>query len=146
LTLYVLDTSAILAVLYEESGAERVMALLGPPAAEMELHEPTDAADDVELPLLPFMALMELEYLTRRRVGAGEAYRALQLVQAWPVVLAESDAAWRHEAARVKASTSLSVADAWIGALALLHEAVLVHKDPEYDALEGLLAERLPYG
>ena len=69
----------------------------------------------------------------------------LQLVRAWPVVLAESDADWRHEAARVKASTSLSVADAWIGALALLHGAILVHKDPEYDAVDGLLAERLPY-
>lgn len=144
MTLYVLDTSAILAVLYDEPGAERVTALLRPPPGEM-VHEPTGAADEVELPLLPFMALMELEYLTRRRVGAGEAHRALQLVQAWPVAIAESDTDWRHEAARVKASTPLSVADAWIGALALLHEAILVHKDPEYDAVEGLLAERLPY-
>ena len=139
MTLFVLDTSAILAVLSDEPGAERVTDLLSESARAAE------AALDGDRALLPFMALMELEYLTRRRFGAEEARRVLQLVRSWPVVLVDSDARWRHEAARVKSSTPLSVADAWISSLALLHDAILVHKDPELDAVDGLRAERLPF-
>jgi predicted nucleic acid-binding protein len=142
LTVYVLDTSAILAMLADEPGAERVSALLQPSAGDV-LHEAGD--EEVDGCLLPFLALMELEYLARRRLGEAEASRLLQLVQSWPAEVVESESAWRHEAARVKATTPLSVADAWIASLALLHDAVLVHKDPEYDAVDGLLAERLPY-
>ena len=138
MTDFVLDTSAVLAVLADEPGAERVTALLR--STEAEAGERSERQI-----LLPFMALMELEYLTRRRVGPADARRTLQLVQSWPVTVVESSIPWRHEAARVKASTPLSVADAWICSLALLHDAVLVHKDPEYDAVEGLLAERLPF-
>jgi predicted nucleic acid-binding protein len=47
-------------------------------------------------------------------------------------------------AAEVKSRGGLSVADAWIASLALLHDAELVHKDPEFDAVEGLRAHRLP--
>lgn len=143
MTVYVLDTSAILAMLADEPGADRVSSLLQPPGGEV-LHEAT-GDEDGDSCLVPFLALMELEYLARRRLGEAEAWRLLQLVQSWPVEVVESEPGWRHEAARVKATTSLSVADAWIASLALLHDAILVHKDPEYDAVEGLLAERLPY-
>jgi len=40
---------------------------------------------------------------------------------------------------------SLSLADAWIAAAALENSAILVHKDPEFENLTGLLEERLPY-
>lgn len=139
MTLYVLDTSAVLAFLADEPGAERVAELLqaAPPDAGAE-----PLASRV---LLPFMALMEVDYLTRRRIGPAEARRVLQLVRSWPATIVESDVRWRHEAARIKSTSSLSVADAWICSLALLHDAALVHKDPEYDDVEGLRAERLPY-
>jgi predicted nucleic acid-binding protein len=59
---------------------------------------------------------------------------------------------WVHEspellqrAAAVKASHPLSVADAWIAASALELDATLVHKDPEFESVPGLLEERLPY-
>lgn len=49
-------------------------------------------------------------------------------------------------AARVKATCSLSVADAIVAACALLADAVLMHKDPEFEALAGLITmEPLPY-
>jgi predicted nucleic acid-binding protein len=41
------------------------------------------------------------------------------------------------QAGRLKASHRLSVADALIAATAKLHDAVLVHKDPELEALRG---------
>lgn len=47
---------------------------------------------------------------------------------------------------RVKASHRLSLADAIIAAFALRQNAVLVHKDPEYEALAGEVElEALPY-
>ena len=59
---------------------------------------------------------------------------------------------WIHEsseilqrAAVIKATHSLSVADAWIAATAWELKATLVHKDPEFENLPELLQERLPY-
>ena len=42
------------------------------------------------------------------------------------------------EASRIKASHSLSVADAWIAAAALIGRATLVHKDSEFEAIMQL--------
>ena len=42
------------------------------------------------------------------------------------------------EASRIKASHSLSVADAWIAAAALISRATLVHKDSEFEAIMQL--------
>ena len=62
---------------------------------------------------------------------------------------------WIHEseqllnkAAEVKALHRLSLADAWIAACALLHDAELVHKDPEFDAVaaQQLLLPYKPKG
>lgn len=44
----------------------------------------------------------------------------------------------------IKATQTLSVADAWIAATALELE-VTVHKDPEFEYLPELLQERVPY-
>jgi predicted nucleic acid-binding protein len=47
-------------------------------------------------------------------------------------------------AAEVKSRDGLSVADAWIASSALLHDAELVHKDSEFDAVQGLRSYHLP--
>jgi predicted nucleic acid-binding protein len=49
-------------------------------------------------------------------------------------------------AARIKAQHRLSVADAMIAAYSLQQNAVLMHKDPEYSPLIGLMhQENLPF-
>jgi predicted nucleic acid-binding protein len=49
-------------------------------------------------------------------------------------------------ASRLKAGRRVSLADAIIAAFAIRREAVLMHKDPAFDALTGLLPlEELPY-
>jgi ribonuclease VapC len=46
----------------------------------------------------------------------------------------------------IKASHRLSLADAIIAAFALQHQAVLIHKDPEFEPLSGhVMLEALPY-
>ena len=130
---YVLDTSALLTVLNNEPGVEIVVSIL-------------EAARSEEAQIyLPFMALMELESLSLRRRSPEETQRVLSLVEAWPVEITDSTKGWRHEAAQVKASASLSTADAWICSLARLLDAELVHKDPEYDSVSGLRPLQLPY-
>ncbi len=116
---YVLDTSAILTVLNSEEGADRVLRILDEARSE-EGKRRTSV-------YLPFMALMELEYLTLRVLSEPETQQVITTVKAWPVELRESTEEWR-EAARVKATTGLSVADAWICGLAGLLGAELVHK------------------
>jgi len=130
---YVLDTSAILAVLNNEEGVETVLGLL------------ETARSQNELIYLPFMVLMELEYLSLRKYEHTETQQVLNLVEAWPVRIEHSTDEWRHAAALVKAGCRVSVADAWICSLARLMNAELVHKDPEYDAVSDLKVVRLPY-
>ncbi len=113
------------------------------------LDEP--GADDIqrivegeEPVLLPFMTIMEIDYVLRRTLTEPEVERAVAAVRGWPVTIIESSPEWGREAALVKSRGGLSVADAWIASLALLHDAELVHKDPEFDAVEGLRSHRLP--
>lgn len=130
---FVLDTSAVISVLLGEDGADRVL----------EIIEGANQAAETDQIFVPFIALMEVEYLLQRRLKPSEAERVLLLVERWPVKVEESRPDWRHIAARTKAKTPLSLADSWIAALAIEREAVLVHKDPEYDKVSGLNVERL---
>ena len=130
---YVLDTSAVLTVLQDEPGIEVVLERLDAARAGQAIV------------YLPFMTLMELEYQSLRRFGERDTRDLLRLIGEWPVELAQSTEAWRHEAATIKATASVSVADAWICGLARLLSAELVHKDPEYDTVPDLKALKLPY-
>lgn len=125
---YVLDTSAVMALLLDEEGAEQVKELIYSPSRVR----------------LPFIALMEVEYqLIRLKPEVVD--ESLSFIDAWPIVVPESYLSWRRTAARVKSLGRLSVADAWMAALALIEDADLVHKDPEFDAVAGLKVFRLPY-
>ncbi|HEY76675.1 MAG TPA: type II toxin-antitoxin system VapC family toxin [Thermoflexia bacterium] len=130
---YVLDTSAVLALLNNEPGTEQVLEIL---------DAATQGLASVHI---PFMTLMELEYILLRRSSPAKTDQILSLVQAWPVIIEHSTEEWSHTAAKIKASTPLSVADAWICSLAQLLDAELVHKDPEYDAVSNLKSLQLPY-
>src|SRR4051794_9489198 len=130
---YVLDTSALLTLFKDEEGAEEVEAIL-------EACEAGNARA-----YLPFMSLMEFEYLVLRSRGRTAAEEALRVLQAWPVVRIESHSEWGRKAAGLKARGRLSMADAWNAALAMVLGTELVHKDPEFDHVQGLKHRRLPY-
>ena len=49
-----------------------------------------------------------------------------------------------RRAAEIKAMNALSLADAWIAAAAIEQDVVLVHKDPEFNAL-ALEQKVLPF-
>lgn len=133
MTDYVLDTSALLALFKDEEGAQEVEDILATCRAG---HSRA---------FLPFMSLMEFEYSTLRVRDRTTTERALSVIQAWPAKRTESSPEWGRRAAWVKSQVSLSVGDAWNAALALMLDAELVHKDPEFDHVPGLKHCRLPY-
>jgi len=130
---FLLDTSALLALRDNEPGAEQVSQLLL-------------QTQNGGLPCYGcFMTLMEVFYRVWKDEGESAGREAYADCQALPID-------WLHEspellirAASVKATHPLSLADAWIAAAALENSMTLVHKDPEFENLPGLLEERLPY-
>ncbi len=122
---YVLDTSAILAFLGGEPGADRVERLLR--GTRTGRHEV----------LVCSITLMELFYTAMRAKGEDAAVRLLALVKAWPLEWVYPDEKVLLQAGRLKASHRLSVADALVAAVARIQGATLVHKDPELEALRG---------
>jgi len=70
----------------------------------------------------------------------------VELMAALPILRAESTEALGILAAEMKATHHLSVADAWIAALARERGAILVHKDPEFEQIEATVRVlKLPY-
>ena len=125
---HVLDTSALIALLEDEAGADTV---------ERVIHR--------EEPFVCFISLMEILYVKIREMGQESAAIAYDILKAMPIRVVESDEDLRLRAARIKAEHRLSLADAWVAATAERLGAVLVHKDPEFDALsERLRMLRLP--
>jgi predicted nucleic acid-binding protein len=130
---YLLDTSALLALRDDEPGAERVSQLL-------------QATDQNALPCYGcFLSLMEVFYRVWKDEGEAAGREAYADCLALPIQWVHESPPLLERAAMVKATHPLSVADAWIAAAALELDAILVHKDPEFEKLPGLLEERLPY-
>ena len=127
---YVLDTSAILTLIEDEPGAERVQTILREGQAR-----------------LPWVVLLEATYITRQEQGESEANLRYALLKELPVTIGwEVDEPLLLTAARLKATHRVSLADAMIAAYAIRQGATLVHKDPEYESLSSELdLEALPY-
>lgn len=116
-----LDTSAILTLIEDEDGAERVEALL--------------RGGDV---LLAWTVLLETHYISLQERGREEADRRYALLVALgATVIWDVDEPALLTASNLKALHRLSFADALIAAYAIRHDARLIHKDPEYDVLKG---------
>ena len=128
---FVLDTSAVLALRGDEPGADRVQALLG-----------QAARNQCQL-LVSFMTRMELLYCIRREEGEDAAREALRLVDSFAIQWVSCEPQILEKASRIKTSGRVSVADSWIGATAIVHDATLVHKDPEFEPFREISQEVL---
>lgn len=130
--IYLLDTSALLALWNAEDGADTV---------EDILKKSSDASVFVS-----FMTFMKCKYALWKKKGkvfAEEFYRDLSLL---PVRRIDVDDELIDIAAEIKATNSLSVADSWIIASAIKTNSILVHKDPEFEQITGRVDMlKLPY-
>ena len=132
--LYVLDTSAILTFTDREDGVVEVETLL----ENARLHKCRIEVCSI--------SLIEIYYVSLRADGEDLAARLVALVKFWPLIWVYPDEKIMLQAGKLKASYRLSVADALIAAVAKLHRACLVHKDPELAAMSGIISLlTLPY-
>ncbi len=127
---YLFDTSALLTLIEDEDGADRVQALL-----------------TEEQVLIPWSALMEVYYITLQERGQAEADQRYALIKLLPAaILWNVEEAVLLTAGNLKAQYRLSFADALVAAFAAQHKAILLHKDPEFEPLaDQVTLEALPY-
>ena len=132
--IYVLDTSAIFCLKDNEIGADKVEEIL-----ELANKGKTRV-------LLSFMTLMEYLYINLMRFGEDVAHKFYLQLTLLPVSIIESDEDLRVTAAGLKSNYNISMADSWIAATAVNNDAILVHRDSEFDELKDIVrCINLPY-
>ena len=124
---YVLDTSAMLALMSDEQGADVVGDIIG----EAKKHQ--------AVVYISFVTLTEIYYTALRRKDEEGARKTMALINELPLQRVYSNDTLSLSAGYIKANHKLSLADAFIAATALDKEAVLVHKDPEFEAIISLV-------
>ena len=131
---YVLDSTAFLALFEDEPGAETVQKLL-------------ESAKKGEIVIFTsFVSFTEVFYITLREKKEEEAKERIKLMNVLAMMRVESSQELGLIAGRLKSTYRLSFADTWIAATAIFYDAILVHKDPEFEQLKGKLEMlKLPY-
>jgi predicted nucleic acid-binding protein len=131
---YVLDSSAFLALFEDEAGAETVWKLL------------ERAKKGKIIVFTSFVTFTEIFYITLREKGEEEAKRRTKLMNRLTMTRVESSQELGLIAGRLKATHKISFADTWIAATAIFYDAILVHKDPEFEQVKDKLKlSNLPY-
>ena len=129
--IFVLDTSAWLALDEAEPGAEEVEAILAEAwLGKAEVHS-------------CFVTLTELEYIRTQERDAQQAAELLAFAKSQHTVWHHSDDALCAAAAKLKAVHRISFADSFVAALAQKLNATLMHKDPDFDAVKGEVNQRM---
>ena len=127
--LFLPDTSAILTMMDSEEGADlvedilRTREILLPALVLFEVYYKSIQYHGVET--------AELRYATMRSIRATHVSELTE-----PVLL---------KGGEFKAKYKISLADSIIAAYAFVHNATLVHKDPEFEALTMVNQVKLPY-
>ena len=128
----VLDTSALFTLIGDEPGADVVLDCIARAiAGGVQLHG-------------SFVSLTEVEYITMQEEGPVLAQQRMADLNALPIRWAHSDPELCSAAAALKAAHRLSFADAFIAATALRFDALLIHKDPEFQSLPPVLKQQMP--
>ncbi|CUS05707.1 Ribonuclease VapC [Candidatus Promineifilum breve] len=122
-TIYVLDSFALMALVQQEPGAERVRELLR-----------QARAGEIRL-LMSLINFGEVVYQTERRFGAAAVNRLLIRLERSPIHFMGATRARVLTAAHLKANHRLAYADAFAAGLAQEYGATVVTGDPEFRSL-----------
>lgn len=121
---YVLDTSALLAYIENEEGADEVETLL------------VNALDETTAIYILTVTCIEILYISIQEQGNVVAENRLKLIENLPLIQEPLNKGLIRIVGEIKASKAMSFADACIAGLAKFKNAVLVHKDPEFEQIE----------
>jgi predicted nucleic acid-binding protein len=124
---FVLDTFALLAYLQDEAGAARVETLL------------QQAAREKCRLCMSIINLGEMLYIIERREGVARTQDVLALIRQLPLEILPADEQAVFSAAHIKASHTLSYADAFAVASAIKENAAIVTSDLEFEAVASLV-------
>ena len=134
MTQYVLDTSALLAYIENEEGAIEIGALL-----QKALNE------EIEL-CMSIVSCIEVFYISWQEQGKAIAIERLQWINDLIIIQEPVGAQLTKIIGEIKAMKEMSFADCCIAGLAKFKQAILVHKDPEYEQIEDEIKQlKLPY-
>jgi len=120
----VLDSYAVLAFLFQESGYEKVSEVL----------EKAAAADQAVLVAAPNWA--EVRYQVERKVGLARWEETRTRLLGLPIEIVAADQELAEQAGELKAARKMSLADCFCAALARQKKADLYTGDPEFRAVE----------
>jgi predicted nucleic acid-binding protein len=111
------------------------------------LHNAPEGSLKSAASIIPFLVLLEIYYVTMRaRSEAVANHRYALLKQVPATFIWDIDESTLLMAGHFKALCLIFLADWMIAAYAARLEAVLVHKNPEFEALAGSVTrEALPY-
>lgn len=120
----VLDSYAVLAFLFKESGYEKVTALL----------EKASEADKTLLIAAPNWA--EVRYMVERKVGVAQWQEVRAKLLGLPIEIVPVDQELAELAGEIKATKKMSLADCFAAALARFKKLEIYTGDPEFEAVE----------
>jgi predicted nucleic acid-binding protein len=127
---YVFDTSAILTLWNDEEGADLLESLL---RSSVDVY-------------VSFMSYMESRYRIWKNAGKEESDEFSKYLELLPLTKMDMTDSIFEKAIEIKATKSVSVCDSWIIATAIVLDATLVHKDPEFEQVKTLVKlKALPY-
>ena len=134
MTVYVLDTSALLAYIENEDGVAEINRIL------------LEALDNRHTLYMSVISGIEVFYISYQEQGANVAQERLHLLQDLPIIQEPVRTDDVTRIGTLKANHAMSFADCCIAGLAKQKSAILVHKDPEFEQVEGDVAQiKLPY-
>jgi predicted nucleic acid-binding protein len=130
----VLDTSAVITLLCDEDGADVVEGYLTK-AKKGTLHI-----------YMSFATMAEVFSSATKKEGRDRAELYAALIKSWSATWVQSSEELCLSAGALRSKYKMSFADSFIAATAIHYDALLVHKDPEFETLKGILQmEILPY-
>jgi predicted nucleic acid-binding protein len=129
-----LDTSAILSVIEDEAGADFV---------EDKLEQASSGKCTIGA---SFVSITEILYTTIQVSGKRRADELVAIIKSWPIQFIYADEALCLAAGEIKAAFAVSLADAFVAATAQSGNALLIHKDREFDSMsDAIRMKALPY-
>ncbi len=124
---FILDTNAFLSFLLDE------------PAASIVDDKLSTARAGGCLLLMSAMSVGEVCYIVERRRGVEDVGESLALLDELPVQIVDLDRPAILGAAHIKAGHPISLADAFVVALAISADATVITGDPEFKRVEHLV-------
>ena len=95
---------------------------------------------------IAFISLTEVFTLQHKKRRSRSLEERIKLIQFLAVRIVESDENLNLMAGKLKATNTISLADAYISAVCQEYAGILVHKDPHFEKMSPLIkGYKLPY-